>query len=338
MRTLKLLFLSCLFSFIFISTLQCQWIRVMEYYGNILSFHSFSPSSSNTYILAGTDGGGIFRSTDYGANWYLMGMTDTSVLCFASNSTGSNIFAGTGQGIKRSDSEGEHWTTYNNGLTTYNDKKVRALVTTPNGLGGINVFAGTDGGVFLSTSYGESWINKDLIYVTALAISDYGIGGVRLYASSIGNGIYISSDNGAHWTKISNGVPYGTIYPIALSINESSDTTLFASCPLYYMYRSTNNGANWTLIDYNNGLKNSYVQALAVCPDAPENIFAGTSGGGVFLSTDNGTSWTAQNTNLTSTDVNLLSLLMMVQAESIYLLGLLITALAVEYGEGLCRT
>jgi len=304
MRIIKLIFLSCFLSTFFVSTAVCQWTRVMEYYGNILCFHTYSNAPARVDIFAGTNGGGVLFSNDYGTSWIVKGLTDTSVLCFASNEVGANIFAGTnGQGVKRSDNYGATWTTYNNGLTTEDGKTVRAIVTTPNGLGGINVFAGTDEGVFFSSNYGESWINKDLIYVNALAISDYGIGGARLYASSIGNGIFTSSDNGASWTKISNGVPYGTIWPIALSINESGDTTLFASCPLDYIYRSTNNGANWTLIDNNNGLKNSLVQAFAICPDAPENIFAGTGGGGVFLSTDNGTNWTEVNTNLTSTNV-----------------------------------
>lgn len=300
----KIVLLSCVLNAFFIPVSRCQWVKVMDYSGNILSFHSFSNSPSYIYILAGTDGGGIFRSTDYGANWNNMGMTDTSVLCFGSNETGANIFAGTnGQGVKRSDDEGGHWTTYNNSLTTTAEKTVRALVTSPNGLGGINVFAGTDGGFFLSTSYGETWVHKDLPYITAIATSDYGAGGLRIYAAAYANGIYLSTDLGANWKDISNNLPYRNIDVLTLGKIESVDTTLFSANGQNYLFRSTNNGKNWTTIDYNNGLTSAGVRALAICTDTPGNIFAGTSGGGVFLSTDNGTSWTAQNNGLTNTNV-----------------------------------
>jgi hypothetical protein len=304
MRIIKLVILLCIYITFFISTSQCQWVKVMEYSGNITSFLAYSHTPGGADLFASSVGGGLFFSTDYGENWSVKGLTDTSVLCLASSAAGANIFAGmNGQGISKSDNYGVTWTTYNNGLITDDDKTVRALVTTPNGLGGINVFAGTDGGVFLSTNYGESWINKDLLYVQALAISEYGVGGVSLYAASTGNGVFVSTDNGTNWKGISSGLSYGDISVLSLGKITSGDTTLFAASYGHYLFHSTNNGANWFTIDYSNGLTKSWIWTVVVCPDAPENVFAGTNGG-VFLSTDNGTSWTS--VGLTNNDVKTL--------------------------------
>lgn len=304
MRTIKLVIISCLISLFFVSTLYCQWVRVMEFYGNVLSFWAYSHTPGTMDLMAGTDIGGIFFSGDYGTNWSPTSLTNTSVLCLVSNEVGANIFAGTyGQGILRSDDYGVNWATFSNGLLTYEDSTVRAIAISPNGLGGINVFAGTEGGFFMSPSYGTNWIYKNLSHIMAIDISEYGIGGASIYAAAYAGGIYLSKDEGTTWTDISNNLPFRDVILIALGKIESVDTTLFTANGQNYLYRSTNNGANWTLIDYNNGLTNGGVQALAIFPDEPDIIFAGTWGGGVFLSTDNGTSWTAVNTGLTNTSI-----------------------------------
>ena len=304
MRIFRIVLLSCMIGVFFISSSKGQWVRVLEYYGNVGCFLTYSNGPTSTHILAGTDGGGIQFSSDYGASWSVRGMTDTSVLCFASGENGTNIFAGTyGEGVFRSDDYGVNWTAHNDGLDTAGDKTVRALAVAPNGLGGINVFAGTDGGFFLSTSYGETWVHKDLPYITAIALSDYGPGGMRIYAAAYANGVYVSNDLGTNWRDISHNLSYRNINVLARGKIESADTTLFCANGGNYLFRSTSSGSSWTTIDYNNGLANGGVCALAMCADAPDKIFAGTSGGGVFLSTDNGTSWTAQNTGLTNTDI-----------------------------------
>lgn len=302
MRMIKLVIISCFISLFIISTPYGQWVRVMEFYGNVLSFWAYSHTPGTMDLMAGTNSGGIFFSGDYGTNWSPTSLTNTSVMCLASDEIGSNIFAGTyGQGISRSDDYGVNWATYNNGLTTHEDSIVKAIAISPNGLGGINVFAGTDGGFFMSPSYGTNWIYKDLSHITAIAISEYGVGGASIYAAAYANGIYLSKDEGTTWTDISSNLPYRNMLVLVLGKIESVDTTLFTANGQNYLYRSTNNGANWTLIDYNNGLTNGGVLAMAILPENPDIVFAGTSGGGVFLSIDNGTSWISVNYGLTNT-------------------------------------
>jgi photosystem II stability/assembly factor-like uncharacterized protein len=68
-------------------------------------------------IFAGTDGGGVFRSTDNGSTWTQTGLKNIEVRSLAINSAG-HLFAGTiGGGVYRSTDNGKNWIEVNNGLT-----------------------------------------------------------------------------------------------------------------------------------------------------------------------------------------------------------------------------
>ena len=61
-------------------------------------------------VFVGTQGGGVFRSTDDGATWTAVnnGLTGTNVRALAINSSG-DIFAGTFGGVFRSTDNGDTW-------------------------------------------------------------------------------------------------------------------------------------------------------------------------------------------------------------------------------------
>ena len=106
--------------------------------------------NSTGHIFAGTEFGGVFRSTDNGDIWTELnnGLTATNVSSLAINSTG-HIFAGSfGGGVFRSTDNGDTWTEINNGLT---NTFVYSLAINSTG----HIFAGAsdygaDGGVFRS--------------------------------------------------------------------------------------------------------------------------------------------------------------------------------------------
>jgi hypothetical protein len=100
-------------------------------------------------------------------------------------------------------------------------------------------------------------------------------------------GVYLSTDKGANWQLVNNGLTDLNIYKLAV-------------CGSYYfvgthagVFRSSNNGTNWE--PANNGLNNNTANSLAA---NNTNIFAGTGGGGVYLSTNNGTNWTPVNNGI----------------------------------------
>jgi photosystem II stability/assembly factor-like uncharacterized protein len=126
------------------------------------------------------------------------------------------------------------------------------------------------------------------------------VGGAKLFASSYGGGVSLSTDNGNSWAAINNGLASTDVPALIVQ-----GTNIFAGTFNRGVFLSTNSGTSWIAV--NNGLpKDSYdtnyyaiVQTFAI---SGINLFAGTYYG-VFLSTNSGTSWTATNSGLTSTNV-----------------------------------
>ncbi len=114
------------------------------------------------------------------------------------------------------------------------------------------------------------------------------VSGTNLYAGTHDSGVYRSTDNGASWAAMNNGLTSMTIYSFAVS-----DTNLFVGTQ-GGAFRSTDSGTNWSALKV--GSPKVYIITFAV---SGSNLFAGTDGG-VFLSTDNGTSWREVSTGLPS--------------------------------------
>jgi ligand-binding sensor domain-containing protein len=132
--------LSLLLSGLLIATeavAQNFWQQTNGPYGGTIP--AFAIDSTGN-IFAGTDGGGIFRSTDDGENWtpVNMGLTNTSIWSFVVNSSG-HIFAGTDGRFFRSIDNGTSWTPVNTGLIS---NRVNTFAINANGY----IFAGTHGG------------------------------------------------------------------------------------------------------------------------------------------------------------------------------------------------
>ncbi len=206
--------------------------------------------------------------------------------------TGENIFAGTKySGIFLSTNNGENWTHLDNGLAGVGITGFAQI--------GTNLFVGTEGGgVFLSTDGGLSGVavNEGLgnFFIASLAVS-----GNKLFANTRG-GLFVSSDNGAHWTSISqlNNLSGG---PLLVNQNSDGSTSIYVG-DYTGLYRSTNDGSDW--IKLNNPPtddSNPYVTALIAMPNnsGGNYLFVGTWGDGVFRTSDDGANWKKCNTGLT---------------------------------------
>ncbi|MGH7453468.1 MAG: WD40/YVTN/BNR-like repeat-containing protein [bacterium] len=98
--------------------------------------------SASGDIFAGTEGGGVFRTTNNGDNWTAVNTgLPTFVRALAINTSG-HIFAGTDRnGVYRSTANGASWM-----ATDLKDTNVRALAINTSG----HIFAGTAVGVYVS--------------------------------------------------------------------------------------------------------------------------------------------------------------------------------------------
>jgi photosystem II stability/assembly factor-like uncharacterized protein len=143
-----------------------------------------------------------------------------------------------------------------------------------------------------------------------------------LYASFWGDAIYKSTDGGATWAPIMNGLPAGdfaasqTRFSISLSHPASQPATLYAGFDWAdaagdhpaRVFKSTNGGASWAMLPAGSGADSVqdycgtqcfYDNVIEADPTNPDVVFAGGSfgynlspqSGGIFRSTDGGQTW-----------------------------------------------
>lgn len=84
-------------------------------------------------------------------------------------------------------------------------------------------------------------------------------------------GIYRSSNNGASWTEMNNGLTSTHVLSLAVAGNSLLAGTIKG------IFISSDNGQNWKAI--NTGLTSTYIWDIQV---SGQNIYIGTNGGGVF--------------------------------------------------------
>ena len=294
---------------------------------------------SDTTIFAGTaiwnansssyEPGSTYRSTDNGSNWTTVNVTNDEVNSFAlipMRGTNTNIFAGSyNGGVFRSTNNGKIWNVVNNGLGYVN---VKSFVSSPNGSGESNLFAGTErNGFFFSTDYGNVWTlpNNNLLNVSFNTLcvlseanaNDQIFAGIGMeYSPSFNGGVILSTDHGASWSSVNNGLPkWDNDNYKAVTTLISDSTNLFALTG-DGVYRSTDNGGRWDSI--HSDLPNKNVTSLTLSQNGAsgKNLFAGIVGydtgwyfyggwvdGGVYRSTNNGDSWIKADSGLTNKDV-----------------------------------
>jgi ligand-binding sensor domain-containing protein len=126
-------------------------------------------------------------------------------------------------------------------------------------------------------------------------VSSLAVSGASLFAGTSGGEVYLSTDNGSSWTKVSSGLSGAWVTYLLAVTNGTGGMNLFAGT-WDGVFLSTNSGTNWTKVS--TGLTYTNVYALAA---TGANLFVGTLDGGVYLSTNNGASWRQVNTGLSNT-------------------------------------
>ena len=133
-----------------VSPLNAQWASIGPHGGIVRTLYV---NGSNFY--AGTDGDGVFLSTNSGASWSSLssglpvGLDNSAV--YAVTVSGPNLVAGLyGLGVYISTNGGASWSASGTGLTSGLIHSFASI--------GPNLFAGTfGGGVDISTNNGATW-------------------------------------------------------------------------------------------------------------------------------------------------------------------------------------
>jgi photosystem II stability/assembly factor-like uncharacterized protein len=279
-----------------------------------------------TTLYAGTNGAGLFKSTDGGRNWshinfgitgpfvmpgrtfsplrvnvLVIDPTSSSTLYAGSNDGRFNaIFAG----VFKSTDGGSTWAAVNTGLT---EKHVNALAIDP--VTPTTVYVGTGrGGVFKSTDGGGSWtaINAGwaadqelpLRFAFALAIDRSNSGTVYVGTS---DGVLKSTNGGKNWVPV--GLPFEQVS--ALVVDPDNPATIYAATATGAISKSSNGGKTWT--GDKSGLPTS-IGSFALDRSTPRILYVGTNGCGVYKRSDTQTNWTASSSGINAASVLALAL------------------------------
>jgi len=231
---------------------------------------------SANVLYAGTSAG-VYRSTNGGIDWQTMGLTSQNVLTVKRHR--GALFAGTFvAGLYRSTNNGATWNAVGGFLGG-----VHSLAE----LGQL-LFAANDNGLFVSSNGGTIWMGTTMSNPNQRAIAASAAG--HLYAGDIDAVVYRSTDAGATWTQILDGM--STISDILVTKNDF----IFVSLQSFFnpgVLRSTDNGISWE-----NVLPSVVAGWFAV--NSEGHIFLSTYNSYVYRSVDGGSTWQQLRTGMTT--------------------------------------
>jgi photosystem II stability/assembly factor-like uncharacterized protein len=294
------------------------------------AFECWAIGESNTGILIAGDAnsGHLYRSTDSGENWEYS--ANIAPLAFAVD-TNNIVYAGSFNGLYASADNGVTWV-HNSFLSGFTIPTV--MIDIKN-----NIFCGTGysfvggDGVFYSEDAGVNWIQLGLAGKAVLSLA-FDSGG-SLYAGTLNDGLFKTSDMGQTWYQYQNGIYRKEVY--RLKINQEDDIFIGSEGGgngwQFYggggVFRSKNGGDSFEQVGLPMSLvknivfsgdsliitstpsgvqkynrvakkwKNSGLHNVEAVSITPSNyLYAATSDEGLFISTDLGENWLL--TNLTA--------------------------------------
>jgi len=269
---------------------RAQWVQTSGPFGkgNVTAL-----TFTNGFLLAGTDSGYVFRSSDEGAHW-LAAQNGLPVSAFINcfETVGSNLFVGTSSnGIYRSSDDGQSWQETNFGLLSLTIYSLFAV--------GDTLYAGVaDSGVYRSTDLGGDWttINNGINHgagtindETILSLA--GMGNI-LYAGCF-DGIYYSTDKGLHWTisHVGEGNSFTTMTVIG------NYFFVATSMPPYELFLSKDSAIDFEGIFDFLSLGD---RTLPIVLTNLNNILLVGNNSGVSISNDSGAAWVDFSTGFNS--------------------------------------
>jgi photosystem II stability/assembly factor-like uncharacterized protein len=218
-----------------------------------------SQTVCGNYFFAGSEAGGIYRSSNNGLNWTPVNNGITNMEIHTMCSSNGKIYSGTNSGIHLSTDYGNNW-------SRISFSPVGNVIYALESFGD-TVFTGNSNGVFYSVNGGTNWN-----YINT------GIGGAVYYLMKYGNsvyagtssyGIYKTSNLGANWIHINTGLTSSAIRGMCYNSGK-----IFAATYGAGVYYSTNEGTSW--LASNTGLS----QLVCYNVKSYRNyLFCGTTGG-----------------------------------------------------------
>ncbi len=272
------------FSILFLSkTSPAQWELSSNGISGSVNIKCLTVSGS--ILLAGSQGEGIYVSSNNGASWTTSNSGLTQLSVYAIEVAGSTVYAGTFNGLFKSTNNGATWVSSGNGTEGSNifDFAVAGSV----------VYAAGNGGLYRSGDNGANWGKLTNGLPTGFAPVAVVITGSGIIAAQNVDGptsIYRSTNGGDNWILSETGLGNGHVN----CLSASGSIVLAGTSAGAYV--STNDGVNWG--PANGGLSSLFYTNTLLAYDG--KFFLGTNpSGGLFMTTNNGTNWLDKNLGFT---------------------------------------
>lgn len=212
--------------------------------------------TNNTWF-AGSSTGGVWKTTDGGANWtcltddqlanlatvwLVMAETDHNVIYVGTGEVVGGSAALQGNGIYKSTDRGVTWTQLSSTITD-DFQFVNRLIIDPSDED--IVLAATNAGVMKTIDGGATWTKK---YSSSSRIEDIDADPTNfntIYATQHGVGVIKSTDAGETWDLAIDGLEQGSRYEITVSEINPAKVYLSINASPPMAYRSTDYGATW---------------------------------------------------------------------------------------------
>jgi len=223
---------------------------------------AFDPINADI-IWIGSPAGGLWKSVDDGNNWTtntdglpVIGVSHISI--DPNNNQIMYIVTGDAYatdtysiGILKSTDGGTTWNTTGLSYETYQEKTVNKVIINPNFSD--SLYAVTNSNILISADAGVTWAsvgaigrwrdiefkpnNSNVIYAAK--------------QSSGGSNIYRSTDGGANWTVINNGVASNGKHRPLIAVTPSNPEVIYAlysasDYSFHGLYKSSDSGNSWT--------------------------------------------------------------------------------------------
>jgi len=244
-------------------------------------------------IFIGTNKG-VFKTDDFGNNWQQInnGFEKNTYYIIKLFNFNDNIWALNHRSLYKFNYENEEWEIVSDSLPIALKKDYSTIINYNGNLFlGMKIYEKSnprEPNIYISNDEGSTWIG------VVDTISGFPDNNINCFAfkdsiliAGTNNGIYVSSDNGYHWSKKSNGLFVNNITSLHVI-----DDNIFAGTSMAALFCSVDNGDSWKL--KMNGLSGTYILTIN---SKEKDIFVGTEKG-LFKSTDYGEHWISKSSGL----------------------------------------
>jgi photosystem II stability/assembly factor-like uncharacterized protein len=273
-----------------------HWVllgRIGDHHDDVIMSMTVDARSPNviyaTSWTLSSKGGGVYRSTDAGHTWQLIGLDGLVVRAIAEAPSNPDILvAGATDGVYRSMDAGKYWAR----ISPEKHEDLRnfdSIAIDPHDPD--TIYAGTYHLPWKTVNGGKNWVPVHQGMVDdsdVMSIMIDQVNPAHIFASAC-SGIYHSPDGGANWTKF-KGIPNDSRRTVHILQDPKRPATVYAATTTG-LWKTSDDGASWHLITP----ASWSILSMVIDPENTNRLILGTERLGVQVSGDGGQTYSASN-------------------------------------------